>query len=242
MALDPWHTAEVIGITDETEHTKRFFCRVPELERLDFKPGQFLTFDLPIHEKKTKRWRSYSMSSPPNGANEFELIIVNQPHGLASKYFWNEVHVGSKLTFKGPLGIFTLPEVIETDLCLIATGTGVAPYRSMLLDLMNYPRPTKEIHLVFGTRYLKHILYRDELESFHTRIPNFHFHLTLSRENSPDYGGRKGYVHPIYEELFADKRPAHFYLCGWRNMIDEAQQRILAMGYHQKNIHIELYG
>jgi NAD(P)H-flavin reductase len=62
---------------------------------------------------------------------------------------------------------------------------------------------------------------------------------TLSRE---DWEGRTGYVHSIYEELCNDKRPAQFLLCGWRGMIDEAKQRILDLGYTDKDIHVEIYG
>src|ERR1043165_6050232 len=164
MALEKWFTAEVTNIVDETENAKHFWLRVPELEVLNFKAGQFITFDLPIHEKKNRRWRSYSIVSPPSGTNEFELLIGFVPNGPASKYFWNDVQVGTTIPFKGPAGVFVLPDVIETDLCLIATSTGVAPFRSMLLDLVNHPRPTKNLYLVFGTRYLKDIFYKKELE------------------------------------------------------------------------------
>jgi len=58
----------------------------------------------------------------------------------------------------------------------------------------------------------------------------------------PD-GTHKGYVHPVYESLCNQgKTPANFYLCGWKSMVDEAKQRILAMGYDKKAIHLELYG
>jgi CDP-4-dehydro-6-deoxyglucose reductase len=242
MAMERWFTAELINIIDETENTRRFFFKVPELEILNFKPGQFVTLDLPIHEKKNKRWRSYSIASTPNGSNEFELVIVYVPLGAGTNYLWKEVEIGSIIPFKGPQGKFTLPDVIETDLCFISTGTGIAPFRSMLLDLVNHPRVTKNIYLIFGTRNLSDVLYRTEIESLQRIIPEFKFFLSLSRENSPDYTGFKGYVHPVYEGLFADKRPADFYICGWRNMIDEARQRIAALGYDRKAIHVELYG
>jgi CDP-4-dehydro-6-deoxyglucose reductase len=70
-------------------------------------------------------------------------------------------------------------------------------------------------------------------------VPGFHYIPTLSRE---EWQGRKGYVHAIYEELTKEKPPADFMLCGWKNMIDEAKQRIQAMGYERKSIHQELYG
>jgi len=76
-----------------------------------------------------------------------------------------------------------------------------------------------------------------ELQEQH---PEFKFIPVLSREKS-GWEGRTGYVHPVYEELFSDKRPAYFYVCGWPAMIKEARQRIEAMGYDKKRIKFELY-
>ena len=70
-------------------------------------------------------------------------------------------------------------------------------------------------------------------------MPGFQYIPTLSRE---EWEGKQGYVHPVYEELLKEKKPAQFMLCGWKNMIDEAKQRILDLGYDKKSIHVELYG
>lgn len=242
MALEKWFTAVVTDITDVTENTKRFFFKVPELEVFTFIPGQFITIDLPIHPKKNHRWRSYSIASAPDGTNTFELVIVYAPLGLGTNYLWKELRKGLTVQFKGPSGIFILPQEITEDICLIATGTGVAPFRSMLNDLAAHPRPYKNIYLLFGTRYLKDVLYKAEFELLATRLSRFTYQVALSRETSDEFKGYQGYVHPLYEELFADKRPAQFYLCGWRNMIDEAKERIADMGYASKAVHVEIYG
>ena len=130
--LEPWRTGTVIRIMNETYNTKRYFIRVNEMESFDFKAGQFVTLDLPIHEQKNKRWRSYSIASWPDGSNIFELLIVLLEGGAGTTYLFNEVNVGSQLTFRGPQGIFILPETIDRDLFFICTGTGIAPFRSMI--------------------------------------------------------------------------------------------------------------
>lgn len=242
MALDPWYTAELTGIEEVTPNTKRFFFKVPELEVFDFIPGQFITVDLPIHKKKTHRWRSYSIASRPDGSNTFELLIVYAPHGLGTNYIWKELHVGSTIQYKGPSGSFVLPGEITSDLCLIATGTGVAPYRSMLQHLLAHPKPHKNIYLIFGTRYMKDLLYEAEFKALENSLPGFKYLIALSREKSAEYTGHKGYVHDLYETLFADKHPANFYICGWKSMIDEARRRIEDLGYATSDIHFELYG
>jgi len=78
MALQPWRIGKVIRISDHTHNTRQFWVEIPELDAFDFKPGQFVTIDLPIHEKPNKRIRSYSIASWPDGTNVFELLIVWQ--------------------------------------------------------------------------------------------------------------------------------------------------------------------
>jgi len=240
MALQPWLKGKVIRIDDHTPATKRFWIEVPGLSSFDFKPGQFVTFDLPIHEKINKRVRSYSIASWPDGTNVFELVIVLLEGGAGTHYLFNEVGVGSELTFRGPQGVFVLKEDnLQKDIFLVCTGTGVAPFRSMAHYIKLHNTPHKNIYLLFGTRSQKDLLYYDELCQLQKELPGFYYMPTLSREH---WEGRKGYVHTIYEELCKDRQPASFFLCGWKNMIDEAKKRIIDMGYDKKAIHQELYG
>ena len=213
----------------------------------DFKPGQFVTLDLPIHEKLNKRIRSYSIASWPDGTNVIELVIVLLEGGAGTNYLFNEVRVGSELILRGPQGIFTLPDAIEKDLFFICTGTGIAPFRSMSHHILNCNIPHRDIFLIFGCRRFEDALYRGEMTDLTAKIPCFHYIPTFSRE-TPDLNGasfRTGYVHTIYEELCPQEeslRSAMFFLCGWKNMIDEAKVRIQALGYDRKSIHQELYG
>jgi len=173
-------------------------------------------------------------------------VIVLLDQGAGTNYLFNEVREGSELTFRGPQGVFTLPDVIETDLYFISTGTGIAPFRSMTHHILRNKIPHKNIYLIFGTRTQNELLYFDELKRLEQEVENFHYIPTLSRQK---WDGCCGYVHAIYENLVHEKMvqanglpPAHFYLCGWKNMIDEAKKRIQDLGYERKSIHQELYG
>lgn len=239
MALQPWRKATVIRIEEEAADTKRFWFKVPELDSFDFEPGQFVTLDLPIHEKPNKRWRSYSISSWPDGSNVFELIIVLDKDGAGTPYLFNEVMVGTEIPFRGPQGVFTLKQPLDEDLLLICTGTGIAPFRSMVHHIKNQQIPFKRIYLVFGCRTKNALLYYQELKQLQQTLPNFYYLPALSRES---WEGKCGYVHPVYEEICAQRQPAYFYLCGWRGMLDEAKKRILDMGYDKSHIHLEIYG
>lgn len=208
----------------------------------NFIPGQFVTLDLPIHEKKNKRWRSYSIASFPDGTNIIELVIVLLEGGAGTTYLFNEVNEGSQLTLRGPQGVFVLPPTIDRDLFLICTGTGVAPYRSMVHFINRNKIAHNNIYLIFGTRVFSDCLYHDELKELENEMEQFFYLPTFSREKENETL-RKGYVHAVYEEIVYNKKPsAYFYLCGWKNMIDEAKERILRLGYDKKDIHLELYG
>jgi ferredoxin-NADP reductase len=249
MALEPWRTGTVIRIEDATYNTKRFFIKVNELESFNFKPGQFVTLDLPIHEQKNKRWRSYSIASWPDGTNVYELLVVLLEGGAGTTYLFNEITVGSELTFRGAQGVFTLPENIEKDLFLICTGTGIAPFRSMLNYMQLHNISHKNIYLIFGCRTQKDLLYYEEMETLERQIENFNYMPTLSREG---WDGHTGYVHSLYEQIckqnneacedLQDLKPASFYLCGWKAMIDDARKKIADLGYDRKAVHLELYG
>jgi len=249
MAAEPWRTGTVIRIEDETYNTKRFFIKVNELESFNFKAGQFVTLDLPIHEQKNKRWRSYSIASWPDGSNVFELLIVLLEGGAGTTYLFNHISVGSELTFRGAQGVFTLPDPIEKDLFFICTGTGIAPFRSMLNYMRLHNIAYKNLYLIFGVRTQKDLLYHEEMKELESKMQNFTYMPTLSRE---EWDGRKGYVHSLYEEICKKNneaceglehlKPASFYLCGWKAMIDDARKKIVDLGYDRKAVHLELYG
>ena len=246
MALQPWCTGTVIKIEQQTLATRRFFIQMQGQDVFDFAPGQFVTLDLPIHEKPNRRLRSYSIASWPDGSNIFELCIVLLENGAGTNYLFNEVKEGSEITLRGPVGVFTMPDLLEKDLFLICTGTGIAPFRSMLHHVKNHQLAHKEIYLLFGCRTRADLLYYEELKDLSASEQGIHYLPTLRREN---WEGPMGYVHTVYENICRANYvegegvwPANFYLCGWKNMIDEAKERIVALGYDKKSIHQELYG
>jgi len=237
-----WYDSKIIKIEEASSTTKRIWVEVETEEQIDFKAGQFVTMDLPIHEKRLKRWRSYSIANAPDGSNILEFCIVHLEGGAGSTFLTQEATLGTSIRFKGPDGGFVLPEQIETDLVMICTGTGVAPFRSMIDDLINHKKAFKNIHLIFGTRFEEGILYREAFEKLASELPNFKYSVALSRAEQWD--GHQGYVHPLYMEAYKTVRAdIDFYICGWSNMIDETVANlILKLGYDKSQVHYELYG
>ncbi len=237
-----WYEGKVTKITDETASVKRFEVEIQNVENFEFRAGQFVTMDLPVGEKRLQRWRSYSIASAPKGNAFLEFCIGKLEGGLGTTYLFETVEVGSFLKFKGPDGNFCLPENIEKDLVMICTGTGVAPFKSMLDDVFFTQKKYQNIHLIFGCRYEKDILYRKELQDLQAKMPNFTYEIALSREKTTF--AHEGYVHQLYLEKYKTPRKnLHFMLCGWSAMIDEAVANLIVqLGYERTQIQYELYG
>ncbi len=237
-----WYNGNIVRIEDASPTTKRFWLEVEGTEHFDFKAGQFITMDLPIGERRNQRWRSYSIANAPDGSNVMELCIVHLDNGLASGYLFNEAKVGTTIKFKGPDGAFTLPDSLGNELVLVCTGTGVAPFRSMIWDVFHKKIPNRGIHLIFGTRTSDGILYQQEFEELAQKMRGFRYSVALSREESEAH--HHGYVHDIYLKNYEEKGPdVTFYLCGWTKMVDEAVDNLIVkMGYGKERVKYELYG
>ena len=235
-------------LQNETASTRRFWLAPSPEADSSFVPGQFVVLDLPIHETRQKRWRSYSIANAPSEDNTLELCIVKLEGGAGTTYLFDEVKEGSSLKFKKPSGVFTLRQPIDRDLVLICTGTGVAPFRSMIHNIYQQDIPHKNIHLIFGTRTKEDILYLEEFEELATKEKSFSYAIGLSRaEALPTdrvaINWHKGYVHDIYMSKYADVREdIQFLICGWQNMVDEAQAKLKSIGYTDAQVKVELYG
>lgn len=233
-----YYDATIIKIINESDLVKRYFIKMPPESEFHFKAGQFIMLHLPIESKVPNR--SYSIASAPSDDRIFEICIILKQDGLGTPYIFENFQEGTHVKVSKALGKFFLPEVIDHDLCFIATGTGIAPLRSQLWDLVNKKLPHQNIYMIFGNRWEKDIIYRKELEDLQLQKPEFRFIPVLSRSNE-GWKGKNGYVHAIYEELFADKRPAFFYICGWSEMLNEARHRLKEMGYDKQYIKFESY-
>src|SRR5258708_6340459 len=100
-----------------------------------FKPGQFILFNVPlIVNPADVQTRAFSIASTPE---ESELLFVAKiiPGGRASRWIEEVMTVGTEVTFTGPFGNFVLDSTSEKDYLFLATGTGNAPFRSMILQI-----------------------------------------------------------------------------------------------------------
>ncbi len=233
-----WFEGTIIEKEAISKIVKKISIQIDANADFSYNPGQFITLDLPVGQKRLERWRSYSIASKDDKNGIIELCVGKVPQGLGSTYLCDEAEVGSQLRFKGPEGQFMLSGE-ERQIVLICTGTGVAPFRAMIQQLCDLDDPPKT-HLIFGARYEDDILYREELEELESSAPWFSYSVTLSRE---DWKGSKGYVHPIYQAMYNEVNDStYFYICGWSEMVDEARHKLKEMNWPSNQVKFELYG
>jgi ferredoxin-NADP reductase len=148
---------------------------------------------------------------------------------------------GDEIQCQGPFGDFILRPSLR-DTIFIATGTGIAPFRSMLqwLLLDDSRHQGKQFWLVFGSRYEKDIYYHDEFLRLALERPNFHYLPTLSR-GGPDWEGPRGYVQEHVPQIVQDRADMQAYICGLDKMVSGNQQLLKSLGWDRKSIHYEKY-
>jgi CDP-4-dehydro-6-deoxyglucose reductase len=213
---------------------KHFVFDVPEVELLPFRAGQFVSFTREFEGKKVTR--AYSICSPAN-QNRFELCLNRVQDGLFSPWLF-EVEPGELIDMKGPLGYFVW-KVPVSDSVLVATGTGIAPFRGMLMEYLS-AGGDRQITLIFGVRYEESLLYREEFEAMAWTHETFRFVPVLSR---PDEGwtGARGHVQQRVIDLIGDRRDVDVYICGLKLMVDDMRARLKELGFDRKQIIFERY-
>jgi CDP-4-dehydro-6-deoxyglucose reductase len=240
--------AKLYKVENETKTTKRFYFEAINLNKLDFHPGQFISFEFPIDEKQSKRIRHYSIANAPDNSNKFEIIIVKKDGGKGTDWLWKQ-DIGVEIPFTGPSGIMIMDEDKNKNHIFICTGTGISPFRSMLLDIKNKNVETGDLILIFGTRDKESMLYYQEMKELETSLENMTYLPILSRE---EINGRKGYVHLLYKEVVDNyfkqmEKGSYndldvcFYICGWKDMVKEARTNLLNLGFDKKQIKQEIY-
>lgn len=201
---------------------------------LEFKAGQFINLAVP--GAKPRGERSYSIWSEPAQPERLDFCIKLLEGGAASEYLRHS-EVGAAMDIRGPFGVFTLtPE--DGPIWFLATGTGLAPYRSMLMEALR-TRDPRPFRVYFGVRDQQDLFGVEDLERFQRELPDFQYTLCLSRPEP----GWTGYVGRI-TQLLAERHPEprdHYYLCGNGPMIDEAKAHLKERGLDRKRIHYEKF-
>ncbi len=227
---------EITDIIDESPRVKRFVLSTLDGCIIDFIPGQFVS----IYNRNLPEFantRSYSIASRNCSSHSIELCIALNEKGIFTPWLF-KLKIGEQLEISEPQGQFIYkPEFAELPNVFICTGTGVAPFMSMIDNALTMG--TSHVYLVFGNRKLHDILYRSHFENLAQKHPNFHFVPVLSQEVSFE---NTGYVHGFYESILRDiGGDARIFVCGWKQMCMEAREQLKLMGYNRRQYFFEQY-
>ena len=178
-------------------------------EAFDFTPGQYLTL------RYDGVPRPYSIASSPN-RDETELAVRRVPNGKLSATLCDELSAGDEVTLRGPNGDFVMEDVSDRDLVFMATGTGVAPLRSMIDYVFEEGRDEhggteRDVWLFLGASWKDDLPFREEFRDLAAAHDNFHFVPTLSRESYlGDWDGETAYIQHTLVKYLADDPDATF--------------------------------
>lgn len=210
-----------------------------------FVPGQFVQIHFTYPDgKPTKRSYSVATVSNESGAVPRIEIAVSYVEGGAATNLLGNLPEGGVVDASGPYGRFCLDDKdANRRYLLVATGTGVTPYRAMLPQLQKLGQRGAEVALVYGARNESELLYGEEFEAFARQNPHFRFYACFSRaaRAQPRAHDREGRVHVALAELKPD--PAHdiAYLCGNPDMVDQAFALLKDAGLPVPHIRREKY-
>ncbi len=222
-----------LGVQD-TRHFKLVFDSGTEF---DFEAGQFLNVLVPETSSHKALKRPYSIASPPLWKGFVDLCWKRVEGGIATNFMWT-LKEGDKLQIQGPLGRFTPRKPLPKTIIFISTGTGIAPFRSMIHVLLNEKAPC-DIWNIFGNRFEEDVLYQEEFEELAAKHPNFRNVFTVSRPKT--WKGETQYVQHMLTKYIPDAKDKHIYICGLTNMINEVAAAAAAIGFTKDQIFFEKY-
>lgn len=203
--------------------------------KVNYTPGQFLSVGF-----SQTAWRAYSIASIPS-EKTLELLVRIVPDGVGSMTF-AAANIGDSFPFKGPFGHFQLSENVEAELVFCATGTGIAPFRSMIKTeaLQASPRP---MTLLYGGKDADDIAYLEEINQWSRELK---VKLGLSRD--PSLNIPKGVkceaqndrITALLEAM--DIQTNHeFYLCGNGAMVQSVQSILQHKAVAKERIFMERF-
>jgi ferredoxin--NADP+ reductase len=231
-----------VDLTDELA----FFWVTPDADPLDFEPGQYFTIGVDVGGKLVMRPYSVA-SSPREKETGYELYVRIVPEGVFTPLLWL-LPEGHPMHIRGPKGRFLLEPDDDRTHVFISSGTGIAPFISMMRTLRMDGQPRRTVFL-HGASYADDLGYREEVEGEQRAgtYPALYIP-TVSRPNAPEnagWSGRTGRVEAILaevlDELALDPANSIAYICGNPDMIENASDLLAGRGYPQEQIKKELY-
>ncbi|MCX8485106.1 MAG: FAD-dependent oxidoreductase [Bacteroidia bacterium] len=231
--------ATIASIRSLSPRVKEFVLRLSE--SVSFAAGQFVVLSAEVQGEMFQR--SYSIANERDGdTQEVRLCVALNEAGKVTPWLFQQCE-GAMLDISEPQGGFVLrPTSAEVDVVFVCTGTGVAPFRSMIQSCLTL-NPNRKVHLVFGNRTEADVLYHEQWQELANTVTQFFYHPVISRPdaNLEPLLFHHGYVHEVYKPLIQENPNTHVYVCGWEVMCTEARQQLKGMGLTRRQYFFEQY-
>jgi ferredoxin-NADP reductase len=229
----------VVQVVSETSQTKTITLELPEWT--GHRAGQHIDVRLTADDGYQAQ-RSYSIASAPED-DHVMLTVERLENGEVSPYLVDELQTGDELELRGPIGgYFIWDEPLGGPLLLVAGGSGLVPFRSMLRHHRAI-RSSVPVRLLCSARSLPLLIYRDELMRI-AAYDEIDVSVTLTREQPNGWHGYRG---RIDRELIAEvawppsTRPL-VYVCGPTDFVETAASELVALGHEASRIRTERFG
>jgi len=217
--------ARVVSLRKLANDVMEMSLTLPANERLAFQAGQYIEFIL-----RDRSRRAFSIANTPSNDETIELHLRHVEGGTFTEHVFNEMKEKAIVRFEGPFGSFHISESSNRPLILIAGGTGFAPIKAMVEQLIE-EGDTRPIELYWGAR-AKVDLYRNDLpEKWAFQHKHINYTPVLSETNESDaWQGRTGFVHEAVIDDFTDLSGFDVYVAGPPPMIDAVKESFIGQG------------
>ena len=227
--------AKLSAVERLSDTTFGFSLAVDPASPLAFLPGQYVNILVPGTDQK----RSYSISSAP-GSNDASFLIRDIPRGAMSTFLREQAQPGTPMEFTGPSGSFYLRD-IKRPLLMLAGGTGLAPFLSMLgriaeIGQSGSPHP---IHMTCGVTNDADLMHVERLEECTRQVPGFAFSCCVASESSAF--PQKGHVTRFIEPAHVHGGDVDIYLCGPPPMVDAVRHHLAEQAVSPANLYFEKF-
>ena len=209
-----------------TDDVLKVTLRIPPNSNFNFNSGQY------VNIIKGNLTRSYSIANCSNHNNELEFFIKKYINGLMSEYFFKEAKLNDLLRLEGPIGTFFLRDSSFKNIVFLATGTGIAPIKSILegLDKSHEQYQNKNFWVIVGARYQEDLFWKPNFKNLNIKyIP------VLSRAEN-DWNGSQGYVQDIVLNQQIDLENSQVYACGSNDMINSGKELCIKNNLKENNL------
>ena len=226
--------ATVLSVNDLTAHTRQLVL-LPTLQTIVFKPGQWVSFKLPVGSAPPLN-RAYSMAVPSTPSGELTIIFDRVPGGVGSNYLYT-VKADDTIQLSGPYGNFTLPPQLDRGLILVARYTGLVPIRCMLKHLYAQ-RQTDTVILITVAPAEDELLFHEELLTLASTYPKFRYLSLVASEGEQQ---AVDLVRPMLRPLIEKASEVMPMLCGTKGFVRPLRAYLMEAGYDRKEVKIETF-